>query len=89
MNATTTDTAFDGIVAAWDEPLICESLYGCPNTATWLAVHHCTDRNVVSDWHMKRWLREKWLIITKYGYVKCDCGLHCTKPESCIAFTPL
>jgi hypothetical protein len=77
---TTTDTAFDVIAAAWDEPLICENNYGCPYSATWLAVHHCTDRVVVCDWHMKRCLRETRLIIAEYGYVLGDCGRHFTMP---------
>jgi len=69
-------------------------LYDCPNTATWLAVNHCTprtepDRIVVCDWHMKRWLQEVRLIIAWHGYMECYCGRHFTTPESCVTFTPL
>jgi hypothetical protein len=74
--------------------MTCESVYDCPNTAAWLAVHHCipstgADRIVVCDWHVKRWLRETRLIIAEWGDVRCDCGRHFTAPESCVAFTAL
>ena len=91
-----TDTAtFEDIISAWDEPLICQSIYDCPNTATWLVVHHCepstgTGKRVVCcDWHVKRWLRRARLIIATHGYMRCDCGGHFTMPESSAAFTPL
>ena len=61
---TTRTDAFEDVIASWDEQMTCQLIDGCPNTATWLAVHHCTpntgaDRIVVCDWHMKRWLRGK------------------------------
>jgi hypothetical protein len=91
----TTDTdarAFEDVIAAWDESLICQSIYDCPNTATWLAVSHCNtgaDRIVVCAWHRERWLDETRLIIAWHGSVVCDCGRHFTTPESCVKFRQL
>ncbi len=45
--------SFEDVVSAWDEPLRCQSVFGCRRRAAWLAIHHkpCGGQQLVCTFH--------------------------------------
>lgn len=60
MTDTMTSPLFDEVVAAWDEPLRCQTDqtdHPCANPAVWLAVlHQPCGRKPLCHYHLNRWL---------------------------------
>jgi hypothetical protein len=57
----TKNDAFDEVVAAWDEPLCCQteqSARPCRNAARWLALGPCHHGTVVCTFHKNRYVRD-------------------------------
>jgi hypothetical protein len=51
--------SFDAVVSSWDEPVRCESAYGCARPASWLALRHqpCGGHQPVCTAHYRKWVR--------------------------------
>jgi hypothetical protein len=91
----TKNDAFDEVIAAWDEPLCCQteqSTRPCRNAARWLAIGHGCDRKLLCTLHKRRWIQRALRTIARSprGMFKCPlCGQTFTTPEQCVTFRPL
>ena len=92
----TTDThesTFEDVISCWDEPVRCQSIYGCQRRAVWRAGLHkgCGGPSVVCcTQHYQLFVRAALLSIAEYGYVGCRfCDRHFKTVEGCVKFRPL
>lgn len=78
MTTTTSSPLFEDVVAAWDEPLRCQTDQTdqpCTSPAAWLAVlHQPCGRKPLCEYHLNRWLLNR---IVYPGAVACSvCRRH-------------
>lgn len=79
---TPVDDAFTELVAAFDEPLRCQTRQSprpCRLEARWLAIphdDHCGGNVAVCTFHKNRWLRCAWGAVARKGDVGCS---HCRR----------
>ncbi|MCA2248811.1 hypothetical protein JF729_13575 [Mycobacterium intracellulare] len=95
---TTIDSLFEDAIAAWDEPVRCQTAQSarpCGNQARWLATNCHGARHgqphtvLLCSFHKTRWLRQTWDKIACWGYFQCTpCGQRFTVPEQFVAFKP-
>ena len=84
--------SFENVVSAWDEPLRCQSVYGCLRRAAWLALNHkpCGGQKPICTAHYRRWLTECLKIVAQHGGLACgDCDQDFTTIDQCTHFRPL
>jgi hypothetical protein len=95
---TTTDPTqalFEAIIAAWDEPLRCQTTQsprGCRLPARWLAVpgDNCGGSVPVCTFHKNRWLRIAQEVFTWHGDVGCEvCHRRFKTVDAVYTFRPL
>ncbi|OMC33421.1 hypothetical protein A5739_08760 [Mycobacterium colombiense] len=71
--------AFEEVVAAWDEPLCCQTQRSprpCRNPARWLGIDHHCDRRLLCTFHKQRWLIRAWQSVRDAGAIGCP---HCDR----------
>jgi hypothetical protein len=72
---TTTDSLFDEVISAWDEPLRCQTdqtSRPCRNPAIWLAVmHQPCGNSLLCTFHLNRWLRWAPEALVEFGWFGC------------------
>src|SRR6476646_8109003 len=84
--------SFEDVVSAWDEPLRCQSIFGCRRRAAWLAIHHkpCGGQQLVCTFHYRRWVKAAVLAIAYTGLMEChECRTTVSTIEQCNVFRPL
>ncbi|SON62260.1 hypothetical protein MSIMFI_03785 [Mycobacterium simulans] len=83
MNAT--PTAFEGIVAAFGDPIRCERKTlpgeGCRRPAYWLVDLHGCERMFMCGQHRTAWLRRHRALDLRRGELRCA---HCRHAFACI-----
>ena len=74
-NTRTGDPTFEAVISAWDEPLRCQSVYGCRRPATWVLVYHepCGQRALCMA-HYRRWVQTVLMLLAERDEMRCpDC----------------
>jgi hypothetical protein len=84
--------SFEAVVSAWDEPVRCQSAYGCRRPASWLAIRHspCGGHLSVCSVHYRKWVRAAVGRIGRSGRMRCIyCGQSFRSIEECMCFRAL